>query len=480
MTMFIPLTAILLWMLPREGFPEIERTETLIAIDWNEPIDAIENRKRITDILNVNASVIHISECEVGYQQFLLSRQTYSVQHAQLYFAFKSQAEKEKVDLVLEKYLLAKFPLATVEFTAAPNAFEQLFATEQPQLEARFRDVRSKQALTIAQSDSLIKAIKKNLKPKTGKGFETETMAFIHFNFNNIKTYGLNYQDIINPLKIAFGDHVITNFKDFGEVTPVVFDRQPGDFDSAIKAIEVTSKEGVRYAIKDFVTIEYRENYKNITADASGIYQSVSVDDFDDVHTVEATVTEIAKKLALTVDYTGQWFETRDNFEKLTVIMIISLLLMYFILTAEFESLKQPLLVMITFPIGFAGSLILLWLTGGSLNIMSGIGFVVVLGILDNDAILKIDRINRLRETLPLEQAIKQAGLDRLKPIVMNTCTNVLAITPIIFSSGIGADLQRPVAITTIGGLIVGTFTALYFVPLVYWFISKENKHYTD
>ena len=70
---------------------------------------------------------------------------------------------------------------------------------------------------------------------------------------------------------------------------------------------------------------------------------------------------------------------------------------------------------------------------------MSRIGFVVVPGILDNDAILKIDRINRLRETLPLEQAIKQAGLDRLKPIVMNTCTNVLAITPIIFSAGIGA-----------------------------------------
>jgi multidrug efflux pump subunit AcrB len=149
---------------------------------------------------------------------------------------------------------------------------------------------------------------------------------------------------------------------------------------------------------------------------------------------------------------------------------------MYVILTAEFESLKQPFLVMITLPLGLAGSLLLLWVTGGTLNIMSGIGLIVVLGVLDNDAILKIDRINRLRERLPLEQAIRQAGLDRLKPIVMNTCTNVLAITPIIFSSGLGADLQRPVAITTIGGLVVGTFTALYFVPLVFWYFAGKNS----
>ena len=152
--------------------------------------------------------------------------------------------------------------------------------------------------------------------------------------------------------------------------------------------------------------------------------------------------------------------------------MFISIVLMYFILTAEFESLKQPLLVLSSFPIGLAGSLLLLWLCGETINVMSGIGLVVVLGILDNDAILKIDRINALRKTMSLEKAIEQAGLDRLKPIVMNTLTNVLAIAPIIFSSGLGADLQRPVALATIGGLVVATFAALYFIPLMYWFTS--------
>jgi len=75
-----------------------------------------------------------------------------------------------------------------------------------------------------------------------------------------------------------------------------------------------------------------------------------------------------------------------------------------------------------------------------------------------------------------LAQAIEQAGLDRLKPIVMNTCTNVLAIAPILFASGLGADLQQPVAVTTIGGLIAATFTALYFVPVLYWVVRVKSN----
>ncbi|MFN5004975.1 MAG: efflux RND transporter permease subunit, partial [Bacteroidota bacterium] len=273
-----------------------------------------------------------------------------------------------------------------------------------------------------------------------------------------------------------FGEYLITDFTDFDEVLPVVFQPFDGDLSQALQNLRVPTAQGIHYPVQELIQVEFRESYRFITADASGIFQSVGIEEVQNFDELKSSVQATAKAQSVIVEFAGKWFENEKNFKQLTTILLISMLLMYVILTAEFESLKQPFLVMITLPLGLAGSLLLLWVTGGTLNIMSGIGLIVVLGVLDNDAILKIDRINRLRETLPLEQAIRQAGLDRLKPIVMNTCTNVLAITPIIFSSGLGADLQRPVAITTIGGLIVGTFTALYFVPLLYWYFVKAKE----
>jgi multidrug efflux pump subunit AcrB len=172
---------------------------------------------------------------------------------------------------------------------------------------------------------------------------------------------------------------------------------------------------------------------------------------------------------------------------------VISVLLLYFILAAQFESLVQPLIVILTLPLGISGALIVLMLTGGTLNVMSAIGIIVMLGIMVNDAILKIDTINRLREesiddqmtstksqisstkNQILEKAIAKTGEIRLKPILMTSITTILALLPVVFSSGIGADLQRPLVYTVIGGLTIGTFTALFFVPLAYWVLGKKK-----
>ncbi|NVJ46633.1 MAG: efflux RND transporter permease subunit, partial [Cytophagia bacterium] len=143
------------------------------------------------------------------------------------------------------------------------------------------------------------------------------------------------------------------------------------------------------------------------------------------------------------------------------------------------------LIVIFTLPLGILGSLIVLQLTGGTLNVMSAIGIIVMLGIMVNDAILKIDTINRFAGQIDkkenpdykaqLESAIAKTGEIRLKPILMTSITTILALLPVVFSSGLGADLQRPLVYAVIGGLTIGTFTALYFVPLAYWFVSKKK-----
>jgi multidrug efflux pump subunit AcrB len=157
-------------------------------------------------------------------------------------------------------------------------------------------------------------------------------------------------------------------------------------------------------------------------------------------------------------------------------VFLISILLLYFILASQFESFLQPFIVLLEIPIDIAGAFLLLYLFGESLNIMSAIGIIVMSGIIINDSILKIDTINQLRKGgMSLNIAIQTAGKKRLKPILMTSLTTILALLPFLFFDGLGAELQRPLALAVIGGMTIGTIVSLYFIPLSYWFIYKNK-----
>jgi multidrug efflux pump subunit AcrB len=165
---------------------------------------------------------------------------------------------------------------------------------------------------------------------------------------------------------------------------------------------------------------------------------------------------------------------------ELMIILLISILLMYFILAAQFESFLQPLIVLLEIPIDTAASLLLLYVLGHSLNLMSAIGIVVSCGVIINDSILKVDVMNQLRrEGYALMDAIHEAGRRRLKAILMTSLTSIVCMMPLLFSYDIGSELEKPLAIATIGGMLIGTPVSLFVVPLVYWRIyrTKELKN---
>jgi multidrug efflux pump subunit AcrB len=150
---------------------------------------------------------------------------------------------------------------------------------------------------------------------------------------------------------------------------------------------------------------------------------------------------------------------------------------MYFILTAQFESFVQPLIVLLEIPIDIAAALGLLIVLGHSLNLMSAIGIVVTCGIIINDSILKVDIMNRLRkEGLPLMEAIHEAGRRRLNAILMTSLTSIVCMAPLLFSSDMGSELEKPLAIATIGGMLIGTPVSLFVVPLAYWWIYRKRE----
>jgi hydrophobic/amphiphilic exporter-1 (mainly G- bacteria), HAE1 family len=165
----------------------------------------------------------------------------------------------------------------------------------------------------------------------------------------------------------------------------------------------------------------------------------------------------------------GENEEMRKSFRALAFAMIIAVLLVYMILAAEFESLLHPFIVMFSVPMGLIGAAFALWITNAGLNAVSLIGVIVLVGIVDNDAVVKVDFINQMRRKgLSVRDAIRAAGHARLRPILINTITALLGLLPMALGIGPGADLQAPLAIAVFGGLITSTALTLVVLPVIY------------
>ncbi len=165
----------------------------------------------------------------------------------------------------------------------------------------------------------------------------------------------------------------------------------------------------------------------------------------------------------------GERKEMRRSFRDLGMAMVLAMLLVYMILAGQFESFLDPLLIAAVVPIGLAGSAVAIGVTGGSINVLSLIGILALLGIAVNDAIVKVDTFRRLRgEGRSGIEAILEASRLRLRPILMTSATTVLAMVPMAIGLGSGEQLQRPLAITIIGGLTLTTMLTLFVTPVLY------------
>jgi HAE1 family hydrophobic/amphiphilic exporter-1 len=177
------------------------------------------------------------------------------------------------------------------------------------------------------------------------------------------------------------------------------------------------------------------------------------------------------------VVFSGEQEEMAKSFRSLIFAFSLAVLLVYMIMAAQFESLLHPFLILFTLPMGLTGAIWALFITGQTLNMISIIGMVVLAGIVVNDAIVKIDYTNQLRKKgMPLREAIMEASRVRLRPILMTTVTTALGLFPMSLGLGKGAELQQPLAISVIGGLMLATFLTLILIPLAYDAAEKRRS----
>ncbi len=165
-----------------------------------------------------------------------------------------------------------------------------------------------------------------------------------------------------------------------------------------------------------------------------------------------------------------------ESSDSLLFVFFFALLLVYLVLSAQFESFRDPLIIMFTVPLALVGALLLLLLWGESLNIFSQIGIIMLIGLVTKNGILLVEFANQRKDQgMDILSAIKSAAASRFRPIMMTSISTILGVTPIALSLGAGSESRVSMGVAVIGGMMVGSFLTLYVIPVLYVFISNPN-----
>jgi HAE1 family hydrophobic/amphiphilic exporter-1 len=282
---------------------------------------------------------------------------------------------------------------------------------------------------------------------------------------------GIDPSVVANTVDRAMRGDMATEYQDFDRKIPIMV-RYPRDLRYSLSTLESLRVRNV--PLGDLVRIEEAIGPAEVHREDQGrvipVYADVTRGGLDQAITeIQTALADYPATRELRMDVGGENEEMRRSFRDLAFAFGLALVLVYMILAAQFESFAHPFTILMAVPLALVGAVLALFVTFQGVNTMSLIGVVILVGIVVNDAIVKVDFINQARAAgSGLREAILEAGRVRLRPIVMTTVTTVLGLTPMALGIGRGADLRAPLAIAVIGGLVVATLLTLIVVPVVY------------
>jgi multidrug efflux pump subunit AcrB len=469
---FIPLFMVV----QKQGMPTISHTELEAKIDWNEPITVFENDKRLVELIKSIKTKVNYESSFVGQQQFLLNRELQqNYNESLLSIKVESNEAFEQLKAEIGNHLKANYPNAVAEVRATKNIFEQLFNSTETPLRAKITRNINAIVPNIDEISTIYKGFERAKLNTNAPALQNR--IFIKINPEKLLLYKVSYETVYQKLKTIFNENIVGNLKSEQKFIPILISDNSQNTNSTIQNATVKTKQGNFISLNQLIEFSNQQDYKSYFQSKEGSYIPF---DFGNENVVESQVKIkeiIAMSPNVSASYSGSYFKNEKLINELLVILLVAIGLLYFILTAQFESLTQPLIVMLTLIFGITGALAMLFIYGNSLNIMSAIGMIVLIGILDNDSILKIDTMNRSTNSLDLISAIKSSGKKRLKSQLMTFLTTILGLLPVLFSGGLGSELQKPLALSVIGGMCLGLFISLSLIPLLYWFSAQKKVH---
>ncbi|WP_027398204.1 efflux RND transporter permease subunit [Anaerovorax odorimutans] len=296
--------------------------------------------------------------------------------------------------------------------------------------------------------------------------------------------YGVTAYQMANTLSSSLAGTTSTKLKVSGEETEInlYLENKFGDSFDNMKQIMITTNTGQVVPVGQIAEFEFDNSPNVIYRENQQRYTTLSIDvDGRDLGSVSkdvlAKVDEYQFPEGYSYDTGGQQEEMVEAFGQLLLALVAAVLLVYFLLAAQFEALILPLIVMMSIPFAMSGAFIALFICGKSLSMTSFIGLIMLIGIVVNNSILLIEFIKQHKKTMDRNEAIVQAGKLRLRPILMTSLTTCVGMVPMSLGIGDGGEVLSPMGISIIGGLIASTLVTLILIPVLYAVVDdKQTK----
>ena len=298
-------------------------------------------------------------------------------------------------------------------------------------------------------------------------------------------SFGVDVSTVAKEINYAVNGVTSTTYRQAGKDYDVTVMYQPSDRENIIDLETMyVSGTGGKVSLSNFATLKKglgpvsikRENQRRIVHITASILTS------DNANLVEDAIKEgIANTFIVpdnvSVSYEGSWQDTNEQMKLYSGILIMAILLVFGVMAATYESFKAPLINLATIPFLLIGVVFLYKIIGQPLSIMAMVGLIMLVGIVVNNGIILVDYTNLLRNrNIPMMEACFQAGVSRLRPVLMTTLTTILGMIPMCFASEGQSAMVQPIGIAVVGGLTSSTFVTLLVIPVLYSLVMKDEK----
>ena len=325
---------------------------------------------------------------------------------------------------------------------------------------------RLKQILSSVKGTADIRISRDNYQPEYQVDFDRQKLAI----------YGLNLTTAANALRNRINGSTASYFREDGDEydIKVMYDPDHRQSIEDIENILLFNAQGKGVRLKEVgtvverfnpPTIERKDRERIITV--STVVQDRPMSDI--IADAQPLIDKMEVPSGVSINLSGSYEDQQDSFRDLAMLAVLIIILVYIVMASQFESFTYPGIIMTSIMFAFSGVVLILWITGTNLNVMSMIGGIMLIGIVVKNGIVLIDYITLNRERgMSITKSVLHAGKSRMRPVLMTSLTTILGMVPMAVGTGEGAEMWRPMGVAVIGGLTFSTILTLLFVPTLY------------
>lgn len=487
-----------LFFQPRDFFPKMDQGELTVAVKAPAGTSLEEMERRVGKLEKLIVDSIpelKVMQTTIGSGQGLIStiQGVEGTNNARLLLYLVGKSKRSRSTEDIKEWLREKAgdQIPGMEITFAAEALGSIaFGAEDVALGGSTPVVVEIEGYDIKTADSLANIIADSLAQIRGiidvRSSSEEKRPGIALKIRRDLTsrFGMTPYELGKILRTELAGAVATTYRIESKDYDVRLRLSEADRSSLskIEAIEIKTPSGL-VPLRNMVEIEISPSPIVIKHKGTNRILTVKADiKGRDLGSISEDVRSLLKRMptpsGIKLRQIGGFKQMSESFADLWWILLIAIALVYLVMTAQFGSFRFPFIIMFTLPLALIGAVAMLILTGTTLNTFSFLGLIVLVGVIVNNGIVYIDYVNKLRRDhgMKLDDALKEAGRVRMRPILVTALTTTVGLFPMALGIGEGTEMTQPLAVPVLGGLLVGTFLTLIFIPVLYHLLEKPRE----